>query len=329
MIRIISFSDRGEALAQRLADALGGQADRAGKGALAGWTREAFESAEALIFVGAAGIAVRAIAPFVKSKASDPAVVVVDETAAYAIPILSGHLGGANRLARRIAGLTGAEAVITTATDRNGLWAVDDWARESGCRIPDPGGIKKVSAKALRGEIIRVFSEFPIAGGLRPELALTEDPFEADVIVGVHRYAGAAGLLVVPPVCVLGIGCRRGTSAELIDAQYEALLAGNDIHPLAVTAAASIDVKAEEPGIVEFCKMRGFSFSTWTAEELNEVAGEFHGSDFVARTVGTDNVCERSAVRTAGGPILVPKHAGEGVTMALAVKKFTVDLGSH
>ena len=369
MIRIISFSDRGEALALRLAEAMGGRADRAGalkkipaqekqgasdpageaiadgtsaeglsvpegKGqsgvgrvSLASWTREAFDSADALIFVGAAGIAVRAIAPYVRSKASDPAVVVVDETGAYAIPILSGHLGGANRLAREIAAVIGAEAVITTATDRNELWAVDDWARENGCRIPDPRGIKNVSAKVLRGEKLQIFSEFPLEGGLRPELALTDDPNVADVIIGVHCYEGTVGLLVVPPVCVLGIGCRKGTSAELMESHFETLLAENDIHPLAVTAAASIDLKAGEPGILEFCGRRGFSFSTWTAEELNGVAGEFHGSAFVARTVGTDNVCERSAVLAAGGPVLVPKCAGEGVTMALAIRPFVVEIG--
>ena len=112
----------------------------------------------------AAGIAVRAIAPFVRDKAVDPAVIVVDETGKFVIPILSGHLGGANMLASRLADEIGAEAVITTATDRNNVFSVDDWARAQRMRVENVPLIKKISACILSGGTIRVESKFSIAG---------------------------------------------------------------------------------------------------------------------------------------------------------------------
>ena len=129
-VSIISFTDRGQQLAESLADRLCGTASRCGKDCSLGqWVRNAFDSADALIYVGAVGICVRTIAPYIKSKTHDPAVVVIDETGRYVIPVLSGHLGGANDLARRIARLTGAEPVITTATDLAHAFSVDAWAR--------------------------------------------------------------------------------------------------------------------------------------------------------------------------------------------------------
>ena len=166
-IALIAFTEQGKALADRLALALGGVADRCGgDDALGPWTARHFDSADGLIFVGAAGIAVRAIAPHIRSKAKDPAVVVVDERGTYAVPILSGHLGGANALARRVAEVCGAQAVITTATDRNGVFPVDEWARVQGCDVPFPDRIKAVSARLLAGGTIRVFSPWPVEGAV-------------------------------------------------------------------------------------------------------------------------------------------------------------------
>ena len=147
-IAIVAFTEAGLALARRIRDAVGGSvtSSREEGFSLSGWTAEHFPVCDALIFVGAAGIAVRAIAPHVRHKAQDPAVIVADECGKYVIPILSGHLGGANALARRIAESIGAEAVITTATDLRGAFAVDLWAKEHGMIIRQPERIKQVSA---------------------------------------------------------------------------------------------------------------------------------------------------------------------------------------
>ena len=147
----LAFTEKGMALAHRLARALPGSVSRCGAGGvrLAEWTGTQFAQADALIFVGAVGIAVRAIAPHLKSKTTDPAVVVLDECGRFAVPLLSGHLGGANALARALAEACGAIPVITTATDANGVFAVDEWAKAQGCAVLEPERIKLVSGALL------------------------------------------------------------------------------------------------------------------------------------------------------------------------------------
>ena len=135
---IICFSPSGATLGQRIlavedvfaADWELTQCFGADHESLSDWTKRVFQPGNNLLFIGAAGIAVRAIAPYVREKQSDPAVVVMDEKANWCIPILSGHLGGANLLANKLAKMTGAQAAITTATDVRGVWAVDSWAKQ-------------------------------------------------------------------------------------------------------------------------------------------------------------------------------------------------------
>ena len=149
----LAFTERGLALAQQLAAACPGPVARCGAGGpgLDKWTAAQFAASDALIYIGAVGIAVRAIAPHCRSKAADPAVVVLDECGRFAVPLLSGHLGGANALARRLAAVCGAVPVITTATDLHGLFAVDEWAKRQGCIVAEPERIKRVSGALLAG----------------------------------------------------------------------------------------------------------------------------------------------------------------------------------
>ena len=324
-IAYLSFTERGAALAERLRAALGGTAacTRRMEGfSLSRWTAEAFGTYDALVFVGAVGIAVRAVAPCLKSKAQDPAVVAVDECGRFAVPVVSGHLGGANDLARAIAKICGAVPVITTATDANGLFAVDEWARRQNCAVTDPHGIKAVSARILAGQTVRVRSEWPIEGGCPEGVALTDGP-DWDVRVDVRRHDG--GLCLAPKALVLGVGCRKGTPREALETAFRKLCAEQDIWPAAVCAAATIDLKAEEPGLLDFCAAHGWPLTCYSAEELRKAEGTFTPSAFVERTTGVDNVCERGAVLAAGGPLLTGKHAGNGVTMALAWRPFRLD----
>ena len=324
-IAYLSFTDRGHALAERLRAVLGGEASctrRMEDFSLSRWTEEAFASFDALVFVGAVGIAVRAVAPFLKSKARDPAVVAVDECGRFAVPVVSGHLGGANDLAREIAAICGAVPVITTATDANGLFAVDEWAKRQNCAVTDPHGIKAVSAKILAGGTVRVRSEWPVEGTPPAGVALT-DGADWDVRVDVRRHEG--GLCLAPKALVLGVGCRRGTPRESLETAFRELCGEQNLWPEAVCAAATIDLKAEEPGLLDFCAAHGWPLTCYSAEELRKTEGTFTPSAFVERTTGVDNVCERSAVLAAGGPLLTGKHAGNGVTMALARKPFRLD----
>ena len=179
----LAFTDTGLALAKRLADALPGSVARCGQdgASLAEWTSTQFVQSDALIFVGAAGIAVRAIAPHCKSKTTDPAVVVVDECGRFAVPILSGHLGGANDLARAIAAVCGAVPVITTATDAHGIFAVDEWAKHQNCMVLEPERIKLISGKLLAGQPVYYWTDIPVTGTAPAGLFPAEVPKKTDL----------------------------------------------------------------------------------------------------------------------------------------------------
>ena len=172
---IICFSPSGATLGQRIlavedvfaADWELTQCFGADHESLSDWTKRVFQPGNNLLFIGAARnrrTCDRALCP---GKQSDPAVVVMDEKANWCIPILSGHLGGANLLANKLAKMTGAQAAITTATDVRGVWAVDSWAKQERLTVVNPSGIKEISAGLLQGQTKKLFSEFPIPGSCR------------------------------------------------------------------------------------------------------------------------------------------------------------------
>ncbi len=321
----LAFTEKGTALAQRLADKLAGTVSRCGrKGtSLNEWTAQQFAQADALIFVGAAGIAVRAIAPYCRSKVSDPAVVVVDECGQFAIPILSGHLGGANDLAREIASICGATPIITTATDANGVFAVDEWAKRQNCAVVEAEKIKRVSGKLLAGKTVFCWSEFPIAGPVPTGVALTQHPENADFALTCFLQGEA--LHLVPRIGVLGIGCRRGTTAEQLEQIFAEFCAKYALSPQCIGKAASIDLKQNEEGLLEFCEKNHWNVEFYSAEKLKAVSGDFTPSAFVRSITGVDNVCERAAVLAADGALRLRKYASGGVTFALARKTFLPD----
>lgn len=321
----LAFTEKGMALAHRLARALPGSVSRCGAGGvrLAEWTSAQFAQADALIFVGAVGIAVRAIAPHCKSKATDPAVVVLDECGRFAVPLLSGHLGGANALARALAEACGAIPVITTATDANGVFAVDEWAKAQGCAVLEPERIKLVSGALLAGRTVRLVSDWPVQGTPPAGVDPARTPAEADFALTLSPAGDA--LHLVPRIGVLGIGCRRGTCAEQLEAAFADFCARHSLAPACIAAAASIDLKADEAGLLAFCRAHGWPITFYSAEQLRALPGPFTPSPFVQSVTGVDNVCERAAVLASGGCIRIPKQAGGGVTFALALCPYAPD----
>lgn len=321
-IACLSFTEQGWNLARRICALCGGDCACTRDGIrLRAWTAARFPTAQALLYIGAAGIAIRAVAPYLTDKTRDPAVLCVDEGGRFVIPLLSGHLGGANALARQIADAIGAVAVVTTATDGRGVFAVDEWARLQGCAVVGAAQIKDVSGALLAGKIVRFRSAFPI-GGARPEgVALIEDG-DAAVWVDVRPHAG----LVVAPRCLtLGVGCRRGTSRETLERRFDAFCAANRILPEAVSEAATIELKKDEPGLLTFCASHGWALRAFSATALSRAPGNFAASAFVRAVVGVDNVCERAAVLASGGTLTVRKDAGEGVTFAIAQRTVPLD----
>ena len=336
-IAFLAFTDRGEALAEKLAGVLGGETARAGRETdLGSWTEAAFREKRALVYVGAVGIAVRAVAPFLKHKAEDPAVLAVDETGRYVIPLLSGHLGGANALARELAAVTGGEAVITTATDLHGVFAVDLWAKKQNMTVRQPERIRTVSAKLLAGQVIRLDCRWKIQGtvpenvrrlqddSIRERASSDMERTDIDVLVD-FRDAVCTGLQLVPRILNLGIGCRRGTDEEALETGLEHFCRERGILPEAIRSAASIDLKSGEEGLLRFCREHDWPIRFYTAEELSRAEGSFSGSEFVRSVAGVDNVCERAAVLKSGGKLTETKYAQNGVTFALAEEQAYFD----
>ena len=284
-----------------------------------------FEGVDAMVFVGSVGIAVREIAPHVRDKATDPAVISVDELGKFVIPILSGHIGGANDLALEIASALGAVPVITTATDINKRFSVDAWAARNGYEIASLNRAKAVSAAILEQDI-PLQCDYPIMTKLPGGLILG-DSGTVGIRISVYRDEPFERTLrLIPKVLHLGIGCRKGTAASAIREAVNMVLEENNIDHRAVKCVASIDLKAEEAGLLEFCQEQKLPVIFFSAEELKAVPGEFTPSVFVQSITGVDNVCERSALIGAE-KLIVKKNAVNGVTVALAEEHWEVHFG--
>ena len=296
-------------------------------------TEEIFSRYDGLLYIMAAGIAVRAVAPHVASKAFDPAVLVMDECGRHCISLLSGHLGGANAWAREVAAAVGADPVITTATDVHGRRAPDDVARELFLRVEPLEALKPVNRAIAEGRPFAwlVDPALPFAEDVRTKLAALG--VEAALYTGEEDCAAAAVVsegtlsLTMPHVYLrpknlfVGMGCKRGVSEGRIrDAFFEAL-AKIGAAPWQVASLASVDVKSDEQGLLAFAEHMGLPIHFYPAEELKRWADAYHvdRSEFVEKTIGVGNVCESAARREAWqGKILLPKTKFAEVTAAIA-----------
>ena len=289
---------------------------------------------KALFFIGAAGIAVRMIAPYVKDKFTDSPVLVMDEKGSYVIPLLSGHVGGAVELAKEIAEKINAQAVLTTATDVEQKFAVDVFAKSNGLVLTDRKKAKEISAVVLDGNKIGLYSVFPVEGKFPEELKLCEtEEFLRNYPYGI-RIAGRSGerreeetILDLPPKnLVLGIGCRKGISEEEIQSAVNEAKKILGFTEKEVIEIDSIDLKKEEEGLLSYAAKWKLPFYTFSAEELGKVKCVSSHSEFVRKVTGVDNVCERAAILAAGedGRLLMPKQCMNRVTIAVAEKKVRI-----
>ena len=188
----------------------------------------------------------------------------------------------------------------------------------------DPENIKYISGALLRGDTVGLRSAFPV-DGLLPAHIDTKTAAESGFVIGFDTEVQPFPhtLHLVPRVISLGIGCRKGTDEETIRAAVNEALAAHGIDRRAVKCAASIDLKAEEEGLLAYCRSEGLSAEFYTADELRAVRGEFTPSEFVKSITGVDNVCERAALRNAE-TLLVKKTARSGVTVAAAAEHWEV-----
>lgn len=317
------------------------------------WAKEQMKEKNAMLFIGACGIAVRAVAPHLTDKLKDAPVLVMDEKGRYVIPVLSGHMGGANELAVCLAEKTGAEPVITTATDLNEKFAVDLFAKENGLFIENKDGIAKVSSKVLDGKTIIMSITPELENYFLTELNFPENcmmkrsenteqkvrqmpegvsiaPYSPELLVDVlitsDMNVSDAALILRPKEYVIGMGCKKGKPADEIEDFILGTLDKLGISKAQVFALSSVLQKKDEPGLLAWCKKEGIPFFTYTAQELQETEGNFKSSSFVKDQIGVDNVCERAAVKAChpNGKLIYEKCAKDGMTIAVAKREWKV-----
>ncbi len=294
-------------------------------------TEAAFKDCQAVVYVGSVGIAVRSIAPYLKSKLVDPAVISVDERGNFVIPLVSGHIGGANELARVIATHVGGQACVTTATDVNGLFAIDEWAARNRMVICSLNAAKDFAGALVHNDNVGFYSDFPVTEPLPRQIELTSETGKYSVGMAVTLDKSIkpfeTTVLLLPKIVHLGIGCRRNTPLENIEDLVLAELERLKIDKRCIVSIASVDLKKDEAGLLALAEKYKWRTDFYSADQLNKVEGDFTPSDFVASVVGVSNVCERSAVlASGGGKLLLRKISCNGVTLAIACEEITLDL---
>ena len=335
-IAVISVTERGGELSADIAERLTGHNviryafekypdETAVKySSLSELTEKLFYEYDALVFICACGVAVRAVSPFVKSKVSDPAVIAADENGRFIIPVLSGHLGGANALAEKIALITGGIPVITTATDTGKKFSPDSFAKANRLYITDMNTAKLIAAAVLKGEEIGVYSDFPCEN--MSEQLSEEQGQDFGICISADEKLNPfkTTLNLIPKDIIIGAGCRKNLNPEYFEKFILERLNEHNISVNRVCSLVTADLKKDEPALIKFCRKYGISMEIFTPQQLMDIKGDFSHSEFVMKITGTDNVCERS-VSAAGGRLIIKKQSGEGVTFAAGLREISID----
>ena len=290
------------------------------------WMKEHFQSLDALVFIGAMGIVVRDMAPCLKSKLTDPAVVVLDEKGQFVISVLSGHLGGANALTNNLAEMLDAIPVVTTSSDVNKKIAIDVFAQKNHLVISSMKQAKLCAASIVSGDAVSFSCTSEVHGNIPLELSAREEDAKFHILVTPYTKNPLENHLhLLPKAFVLGIGCKKGTSAEKIEERIKEELEKKKIDLRSIKGIASIDLKGEEAGLLEYASKKKIPLHFYSAKQLAVLEGNFTPSEFVSYVTGVENVCERAAYMLAkengmdelDACRVLPKSAKDGVTVAI------------
>jgi cobalt-precorrin 5A hydrolase/precorrin-3B C17-methyltransferase len=292
---------------------------------------ERFQAGDAVVCIMAAGVVFRVLAPYLKDKHEDPAVIVVDEEGRFAVPMLGGHAAGANRLAGEIAAFLGGESVLTTSSDVQGLIAPDEVARLVGARVVNDLELRKVTSLLVNGATVCIESENdPGINGYEWVPSGHSNPVCSGRLLISHMADACEYELptakLVPQRVAIGVGCKRGTSAADIIAAVAKACGEASIDLLAIGRLASVEMKRDESGLAEAAEQLGVELSFFDPEDLEPLAGE--GSVFVKEHAGTPAVSEPAAMLAAGpdATLVAGKRIQGGVTTALALARESLTL---
>ena len=312
----LTFTQNGAGLANQLQAHFEGQVDIFSKENYKANLPRIFQDYEGIVFLASTGIAVRLSTPFLQDKAHDPAVIVVDDLGRYTISLLSGHLGGANALAQTIADILGCQPIITTASDGRGFEAVDLFAQRNGFIIENLEDAKSITAIMVDGHPIQMVSDIEVSIDY-PHL-VQEQP------AGCIYVTSQAQITCPVPYCILrpkilhvGIGCRKGKPEEEILKAIHEVFQTHNLSIKSLASVATVEAKQHEVGIHEACAALDVPLRIFTNQEIHAVQHQFTESTFVQSHIGVTAVCEPCAY-LAGGRLIVPKTAVNGITVAVA-----------
>jgi cobalt-precorrin 5A hydrolase/precorrin-3B C17-methyltransferase len=322
MTFIFYITNSGKALAERLKD-LFPHAE------IIKFRRDSFidkwHQSKNLIFIMATGIVVRTIAPFLKDKKTDPAVVVIDEKGRFAISLLSGHIGGANELTRKIANHLGAEPVITTSSDINDHTSLDLWAKENNLMIKDWSRLPLVMTKLINRGFLNVYLDTSQKIDLPHDFKSINEPKGVDLIItNKVNIIDDDAFYLRPKDLIVGIGFNSGTAKEEIEKAIKEVLEEYGLSFNSIHSIATIELKTKEKGLVDFANKYGLPIVSFTPKELNSISG-IDGSETVFKATGAYAVSEPAALLASGASeLLVPKQKHGNVTVAVAeINQFT------
>ena len=282
------------------------------------WTARSFEECDAIVYIGAIGIAVRYIAPYIKAKTVDPAIVGMDEHGRWTVALLAGHIGGANALTARIAERLGSEPIITTATDLNGKFSVDTFATVNNLRIMGLRTAQDVSVRILNDDFVGFTTEIPVEGDLPVGLTLADSgEFGVSISADIEKTPFGTTMRLVPMDIIIGVGCKRDIDPEKMIAFVSDVLKEEGIPGQRIGGVCSIDLKKDEEAILGLARKYRVPVHFYTSEELMSLEGDFTSSDFVKSITSVDCVCERASMMPFGGEIIRRKTAKDGMTVAL------------
>ncbi|HHZ02634.1 MAG TPA: cobalt-precorrin 5A hydrolase [Tissierellia bacterium] len=326
----LSFTDKGRLLGERLL-ALDSDTYKMEhipnsqiQGGIKGFLESSWSKYDGFIFISATGIAVRMCQPYIKSKDIDPAIVVIDDEGKFSISLLSGHLGGANGIAKSIGDYLEATTVITTASDNRGIESIDMFAKENDYYIEDLSTVTRIVSMMVNNKRVGIYTE---DGNLinYPNLIKVDDlnniapSVEGIIIVTSREDIGPIDIphtILRPKNINIGIGCRKGKEVEIVIGAIELALNNSNLSNKSIRAMGTVEIKKDEAGIIKAAEHYNCPLEIFTIEDILPLEDMFQKSQFVKDTIGVYSVSEPCAYLLGGKPIL-RKFIHKGVTISI------------
>ncbi len=322
-LAFIAITKGGENLAKKLVPQLDEAALLPRRKKVAESVAENWQDFDGFVFVMAAGIVVRSIAPLLQHKHEDPCVVVMDEKGQHVISLLSGHIGGGNRLAHRLASLTGGKAVITTGSDTLGLVPLDLWAKEQNLHIGNQDKLTTASGTLVNRGYLRIYADVAVEN-LPNGLQQTEDWQIADIVVSHKDIYPKEIILFRPRSLIIGVGCNRGTPTVEFEECLNELLKDNKLDRSSIRNLASIDKKNDEVGLLQFAHANCWHIDFFDKDSINKLKN-LEISSAALKAVGAIGVAEPTALLSGCTNLLLSrKRKWKNITMAIAQAPFTL-----